>query len=218
MGRSSIPSITSVEPTEGSPQSRLMSESPAITEVQPSLIEAVRRHASDAAFGRPLVQNNLRAMVVEAIVDLALPEGWRWSSADWAGWDFEHADGTRLEVKQSAARQTWAAPRNPAQRRFDVALRQGRWEGSVWVDEPGRHAHLYLLADHPIIDDTADHRDPSQWVFYPLATSALPMTKTVSLNRVCLLTAPCRHDELAARVEQLRLFFRFREGGHATSA
>lgn len=182
-----------------------MSESPPTIEAQPSLIEAVRRHASDAAFGRPLIQNNLRAMVVEAMVDLALPEGWRWSSADWAGWDFEHNDGTRLEVKQSAARQTWAAPRNPGQRRFDAALRQGRWEGSVWLNEPGRHAHLYLFADHPITDDTADHRDPAQWLFYLVAASALPSAKTVSLNRVALLAAPSRYDELAVFVEKLRL-------------
>jgi hypothetical protein len=110
-----------------------------------------------------------------------------------------------LEVKQSAARQTWAPPRSPPQRRFDVALRQGRWEGSVWLDEPGRHAHLYLFADHPIADDTADHRDPTQWLFYPVAASALPLAKTVSLARVAVLTSSCFYGELASCVERLRL-------------
>lgn len=172
---------------------------------QADLTKAVERHAAHAAFGRPLVQNNLRAVVVEAIVDMALPADWRWCSADWAGWDFEHADGTRLEVKQSAARQTWTAPKYPAQRRFDVAFRRGRWEGSVWVDEPGRHAHLYLFADHPVADDTADHRDPTQWLFYVVNASDLPLARTVSLNRVGLLAQPCRHGELASCVERLRL-------------
>jgi hypothetical protein len=55
-------------------------ESPAGVEAQPSLMEVVRRHASGAAFGRPLVQNNLRAVFVEAMVDLALPDSWRWSA------------------------------------------------------------------------------------------------------------------------------------------
>jgi hypothetical protein len=27
-------------------------------------------------------------------------------SADWSGWDLQHKDGARLEVKPSAARQT----------------------------------------------------------------------------------------------------------------
>lgn len=172
---------------------------------QANLTEAVQRHAGQSAFGRPLVQNNLRAVIVEAMVDLALPNDWRWCSADWAAWDFEHTDGTRLEVKQSAARQTWAAPGNPGQRRFDVAPRQGRWEGSAWIEEPGRHAHLYLFADHPIADDTADHRDPAQWVFYPVAAADLPAARTLSLSRVGLLTKPCCYAELEAALERLRL-------------
>jgi hypothetical protein len=176
----------------------------ALPQPTDDLTEAVLRHAAGSAFGRPLVQNNLRAVVVEAMVDLALPEDWRWCSADWAGWDFEHADGTRLEIKQSAARQTWAAPRNPGQRRFDVAPRQGRWEGSVWIEEPGRHAHLYLFADHSVADDTADHRNPTQWVFYAVAASELPVARTVSLKRIELLTKPCRYAELAAVIERLR--------------
>lgn len=174
-------------------------------EIQLASVEAVRSHASNAAFGQPLVQNNLRAIVVEAMVDIALPDGWRWSSADWAGWDFEHLDGTRLEVKQSAARQTWAAPQVAGQRRFDIALRRGRWEGAAWLDEPGRHAHLYLFADHPVGDANADHRNPEQWRFYPIPASDLPETKTLSLTRVMRLAEPCPYDELASRIELLRL-------------
>jgi len=174
--------------------------------VQPGgAIAAVERHAAHAAFGRPLIQNNLRAVVVEAMVDLALPAGWRWCSADWAGWDFEHADGTRMEVKQSAARQTWAAPKRPGQRRFDVAFRQGRWEGSVWVDEPGRHAHLYLFADHPVADESADHRDPAQWLFYAMKANELPQTASLSLSRLSALAQPSGYDELAETIERLRL-------------
>lgn len=169
------------------------------------LSEAVRLHAAESAFGRRLVQNNFRAVVVEAMVDMALPAAWRWCSADWAPWDFEHTDGTRLEVKQSAARQTWAAPRTRGQRRFDVATRKGRWdEGTVWVAQPGRYAHIYLFADHPITDDTADHCDPGQWHFFTIAARDLPATRTASLNRVAALAEPCRYDELAVVVERLR--------------
>jgi hypothetical protein len=167
-------------------------------------VEAVQRHAATSAFGRPLIQNNLRALVVEAIVDLALPEGWRWCSADWAAWDFEHADGTYLEVKQSAARQTWAAPRNPSPPRFDIAHRKGRWDGAAWIAEPGRYAHIYVFGHHPISDDTADHRDPAQWRFYVVAAGDLPAAQSVSLRSLQALVQPCRFEGLAERAEALR--------------
>jgi hypothetical protein len=170
-----------------------------------SLVEAVQQHAAGSAFGRPLVQNNLRALVVEAIVDLALPGGWRWCSEDWAAWDFEHADGTYLEVKQSAAQQTWAPPPIPTQPRFDVAHRQGRWDGALWIAESGRFAHSYIFAHHPIVGDTADHRDPLQWRFYVAPTTDLPVARTISLARLKTLTTAHGFEELASRVEEARL-------------
>src|ERR1700753_2114891 len=93
-----------------------------------TMISEVQRIAAESAFGRPLIQNNLRAIVVEAMVDLAISTDWRWCSGDWAAWDFEHTDGTRLEVKQSAAQQTWSAPKVANAPRFDIAHRQGRYE------------------------------------------------------------------------------------------
>ena len=64
------------------------------------------------------------------MVALALGPEWklpcehRW---DWAPWDIEHESGARIEVKQSAVRQTWdreevAERRNPS---FNIALRKG---------------------------------------------------------------------------------------------
>jgi hypothetical protein len=144
-------------------------------------------------------------MVLEAMVDLALPDEWRWCSGDWAAWDFEHSDGARLEIKQSAGRQTWAAPPAPSQPRFDIAHRQGRYDGALWIAEPGRYAHLYVFGYHPILDDTADHRDPLQWLFYAVATADLPVARSVSLRRLDTLVRPCRYEELAGRVEELRL-------------
>lgn len=78
--------------------------------MKPPVRETIRARASEVAFGSTIIQNNLRALVVEAIVDYALKPSWRWCSQDWSGWDFEHESGVRLEVKQSAARQTWTAP------------------------------------------------------------------------------------------------------------
>src|ERR1700709_941658 len=64
--------------------------------------------ASAAAFGQPLVANYLRSQIVEAMVAEALAPEWKWVSASWAGWDFQSEANDKLEVKQSAAKQTWA--------------------------------------------------------------------------------------------------------------
>lgn len=66
----------------------------------------VAQLASDATFNRPLITNIFRGSIAEAIVSLALPD-WRWVSADYSPYDFEHPDGTKLEVKQSSLRQSW---------------------------------------------------------------------------------------------------------------
>ena len=51
---------------------------------------------------KPVVTNIYRSLIEEAIVSAGLDESW--CSADYAGWDFQQKDGTRLEVKQSAAK------------------------------------------------------------------------------------------------------------------
>lgn len=141
--------------------------------------------AADAAFGRPLVNNVLRAILAEAVVASALGEGWEWCSADWAECDFRHRDGTRLEVKQSAALQSWHHEgAKPWRSSFDIAERTGYYRGSEWTEAPGRNADIYVFAHHPVTDGTADHREPAQWRFYVVAASALPAQKTISLSVV----------------------------------
>ena len=85
-------------------------------------VDEVVEIASSAAFGRPLILNSLRSWIVEAIPKAHLTSDWNWTASDWAGWDFEHADGTRVEVKQSAARQSWTGlPKKVMGPRFDIA-------------------------------------------------------------------------------------------------
>jgi hypothetical protein len=171
----------------------------------PETADVIAR-ATEAAFGRPLVVNSLRAVLVEALISGVLPSKWRWCAADWAGWDFEHDDGTRMEVKQSAARQSWAmTPRRAFVPRFDVAERKGFWrDGSEWVRAPGRHAQIYVFAFHPVADDTADHRDPRQWTFYVVPASSLPQAKSIALSRVERLASAVRAAELGDAIEKVR--------------
>lgn len=131
----------------------------------------IRAKASDLAYGRPLIENSYRGLIAEIIVGEALGPQWRLCSGDWGGWDLEHMTGCRLEVKQSAALQTWTAPKKPAPPTFDIREQTGYYEGAAWIPQIGRQAHIYVFAYHPIQDESADHRDPRQWCFYILPSS-----------------------------------------------
>lgn len=162
--------------------------------------------AAAEAFGKPLVDNAIRSIISEAIVDAALGEGWTWCSGAWAKCDFLHEDGTRLEVKQSAALQVWHRPGDkPSRGQFDIAPRKGYYDdGSLWVDYIGRNADLYVFAWHPVSDPTvADHRDPNQWEFFVVPEPLLSREgKTISLSSVRRLADPVNAVQLDEAVSK----------------
>lgn len=147
-------------------------------------------------FDCPLIQNQYRSAFVEAMIEPHLArQGWRHVGDNWAGWDFQHECGTRLELKQSAAWQTWdpikragtpARPPKAGSGRFDIAVRTGWFDttGTVWTKHAGRPAHIYAFAWHGLIGDAADHRDPDQWQFFILPSTSLPPQKTLRLSRL----------------------------------
>lgn len=168
----------------------------------------VVRHAAYAAFGRPMVTNVHRSLLVESAVSLVLMPDWKWCAADYASFDFQHEDGTRLEVKQSSALQSWAS-KQPSRPSFDIAPRTGQWvNGTTWVPARGRNTDIYLFAHHPIEDrEIADHRDPYQWMYYLLLASSLKDAeqKKIGLPSVQLLGATAlKYGELRAAAESLR--------------
>lgn len=144
--------------------------------------------ASNAIFGKPLVTNVYRSVIVEAMIAGALAD-WQWCSADYAEYDFIHPDGTRLEVKQSAMKQTWATKGQPKPS-WDIAQRKKLWRDETWVEAPGRNADIYVLGLHDDIGDAADHREPAQWIFFVIPAHRLPTTKRLSLPTARLLTEP----------------------------
>ena len=167
--------------------------------------EKVISKATQAAFGKPVINNVFRAIIAETVVACSLPEEWAWCSGDWAPCDFKHCDGTRLEVKQSAARQSWhSAGDAPSKGVFDIAIRKGFYDGTEWNEAEGRNADIYVFAFHPVADDTADQRDPAQWHFYVVPTSQLPATKRIGLPAVARLASPVGCLDLAHTVEKLR--------------
>jgi len=135
-------------------------------------------------FGSPLLRNDLRGALVEEIVGIALEPEWELCSGDWAACDLVHsASKLRIQVKQSAARQSWHKGECPPPKpRFSIATKTGRWEdGDQWIAERSRNAEIFVFAWHPLTGEAADHRDPDQWEFYVVPEVALPRQSSISL-------------------------------------
>jgi hypothetical protein len=166
-------------------------------------VDEIRSKLCTAAFGDRLISNIYRGLVAEIIVGAAIGSEWKMCSGDWRGWDFEHPSGLRLEVKQSAARQTWTGTRKATNPIFDIRMRTGYFEGADWVPDPRRFAHIYVFAHHPIMDESADHRDARQWRFHVVPTNRLPAGKTISLVKVALLSDALLWNELKPSIENV---------------
>lgn len=173
----------------------------------PSPAHIIQR-ATDQLFQKRLLTNINRAVVVEAIVAFALEPEWAWCSQDYSSHDFVHdASKVRLEVKQSAATQTWNTETKALSRcQFDIALRTGEYVGSKWQPGSKRNADIYVFAHHPVKDfDLADHRDPLQWEFFVLAEGHLPAQQaTLAIGSLKRLVAPVPYEKLRNAVEDAR--------------
>jgi hypothetical protein len=169
----------------------------------------VQRLASDL-FDQPVMSNLTRPLYVERLVTHLLGPRWCFVGGEWGGWDVERGDD-RIEVKQSAARQTWSERPGrigkPTPPIFDIKERSGYYAdgGTRWVGTRGRPAELYVFAWHPgyAPKESVDHRDPALWQFYILPASALPPTKSITLSKIEKLGA-CKadHATIAPSVEQ----------------
>lgn len=162
----------------------------------------IQEEAGKLAFGRPILMNTFRAVVAEAIVAQGLGARWHHCAADYHPFDFQRDDGVALEVKQSAARQSWAKDGDkPSKCVFDIAEREGRYVEDIWVKERRRWADIYILAHHPRTDVLADHRDPDQWAFYVALTRDLPTQATLRLSRAVTLSRQASFVTLARIVD-----------------
>jgi hypothetical protein len=140
--------------------------------------------------------------LVEEIVGAALEPDWRLCGGDWAAYDLEHiATGLKLQVKQSAAKQTWHALgfKNTSPR-FSIAKKTGRYEGAVWIAGESRNADIFVFAWHPIVDDTCDHACPEQWEFYVVDESRLSEQNSISLTQIARLSSIQKFSELKQAV------------------
>jgi len=137
-----------------------------------------------ALYDRPVIQNNLRRLYVEFLVGELLGRDRKTVGSDWMSWDLEGSNGERVEVKQSAAKQTWPRKGNKASTPgFNIAPKAGYWStASDWVEEPGRPAELYIFCWHPVAGDHADHREAEQWRFFVVPSNDLPDQQSIGLG------------------------------------
>lgn len=154
-------------------------------------------------FDVPVMQNNLRGLWVEIMVCELLGQGWKYTGNDWAGWDLEHEDGFRVEVKQSARAQTWGVSANPP--RFSIAVAKGHYpDGKIYERnvKGARLADIYIFAWH----EGQDQTDVSEWVFYVVESRQLPKDqKSLGLRAIQKIAEPVSASNLRARVmEALR--------------
>lgn len=160
-------------------------------------------------YDTPIMNNTHRGAYVELLVLDTLGEGWKTHGDPWLAWDIEHADGTKVEVKQSAACQSW---HDGTQRSIDAARRQARFniaKGALaWTPEAGwfkpsdRLSDIYVFAWHPEPDlGLADHRKHDEWHFYVVRSDHLPEgQKSIGLSGIAKLAEPVDIDGLATAV------------------
>lgn len=160
-------------------------------------------------FDQPLIENSYRSAFIEAMIEPYLaPHGWRFVGDGWDGWDFERTDGSKLEVKQSAAHQTWSKKSKdiPTRGSFDIAARKSSYSegGSKHNKVPGRNAQTYVFAWNPIYGPETDHRNPDQWEFYVVPAALLPDgQKTIVLSKIKRLAVPVKLEQLSDATQKV---------------
>lgn len=168
--------------------------------------QLILRRLTERLYGSPIIRNDVRGELVEEIVAAALEPEWRLCSADWASCDITHSTrALRIQVKQSAARQTWHKKDSRDPRPcFSIKEKKGRWEdGDKWVEGRSRNAEIFIFAWHPGVSSAADHRDPKQWEFFVVSEQDLPAQSSVSLSGIRRRAEAVRINGLAAKVNAL---------------
>ena len=130
--------------------------------------------------------------------------GWT-RKAPWEAWHFENEAGVRLNLKHSAAVQSWGNGETQSSPRFGIAPGKAYWDEKEerCVEHAGRLADIYLFAWHGETGETADQGDPTSWEFYVVPERDLPEQKSIALTALPGLTAPCGIERLAAAVDAI---------------
>lgn len=156
-------------------------------------------HPDLAAFWRwaygDLRSNEVRGVLAEYLVGMALDVDLTGPRTAWAPWDLETPDGVKVEVKAGAYVQAWAPPQAPSQVRYSGLLARHWLEGptGAYTDTPGVRADVYVFALETCRDPQLyDPLDLSQWEFRVVPGSQVREwgQRSVSLSRLVSLGVP----------------------------
>lgn len=93
------------------------------------LAQDIVREIVSELYEQKVLSNRMRPLYVERLLARLLGGNWKCVGGDWSGWDLEDAGGLRIEIKQSAARQTWTdgptRKGNATKPIFDIEERAG---------------------------------------------------------------------------------------------
>lgn len=144
-----------------------------------------------------LRSNTTRSSLAEFIVAIAVGAqlGTR---IEWDSYDVLSPAGTRIEVKSSAFRQSWAQ-RGPSAIRFG-GLRARTWSPeSAYAPEQTYNAEVYVFALQTALDhESYDALDTSQWEFWVLPAAVLEATgmRSISMPTLDKITNRVSFDDL----------------------
>jgi len=153
-----------------------------------------------------LVSNATRGILAEYLVAQALgiADGTR---EEWAAYDLETSDGTRIEVKSAAYIQSWLQRRlSQISFRVSKTLAWDRYSNR-YGSEPKRHAGVYVFAllAHKE-QQTVNPLDVSQWEFFVLPTVVLDARErsqhSITLPSLRRLAEPVSFHELPRAVAE----------------
>ena len=143
-------------------------------------------------YNQKIMDNRERGSYAEAMVWQALSvtnPAWEWVAAGWHPWDFQKVDGSkriRIQLKQSAAKQLWT-PSGKVVHAFSTQIKNKpsyfeRDHPGEKIEERGRFCELFIFAWHGITNETCDHRDPAQWLFFVVPEICLGIKNIIRLN------------------------------------
>jgi len=95
----------------------------------------IRDRLSARLFDAPIMQNQIRPLYVEAMIEEALGPTWRYVGGNWAGWDFESERGPERVHRSDQTEGREAFPcRNPSR------TPSGTTAGSQFILAPARRS------------------------------------------------------------------------------
>ena len=154
-----------------------------------------------------LVSNATRGILAEYLVAQALGVAADSVRDEWAAYDLETPDGTRIEVKSAAYVQSWQQRRlSQISFRVSKTLAWDRYSNR-YGSESKRHADVYvfaLLAHEE--QQTLNPLDMSQWEFFALPTVVLNTRErsqySITLPSLRRLAEPVSFHELPRAVAE----------------